>query len=273
MLQADVHPSRIRYIRYIRHPPSVRVCRCLNRKKLPMLFGALLSATVLFVPQRSLNPLLKSPRSSTLQCKEASPPPPPRAVPTALALGPLFLAQCVGEQYFVPTYLPLLMFVAASEGRTDGLPAASALAIATLIYAVGSALTDTQPGSVLLAANIAACVLLVVDSLRKPEPSAPGAASESLSYDEAINQIARKAEQGLDNSRLSDERMNDEASRLALRMPAQQQQQQQQQSEDLTRRPADEWSRGDFVLALALTLVLILFLTATLNPVAGLRSF
>ena len=95
-------------------------------------------------------------------------PPQQKTLPTALALGPLFLAQVIGEQYFVPVYLPLLMFTGATEGRIDGPPAAAALATSTLLCLGGSWLTHTSSGTstFLIGANVVcAALLLVIESV------------------------------------------------------------------------------------------------------------
>ena len=73
----------------------------------------------------------------------------------------------VGEQYFVPVYLPLLMFTGATEGRIDGPPAAAALAASTLLCLGGSWLTQAGGTSTfLIGANVVcAALLLAIEGL------------------------------------------------------------------------------------------------------------
>lgn len=72
----------------------------------------------------------------------------------------------------MPVYLPLLMLCGAVEGRIDGAPSASALAAATMLYLGVSNIAHTaEPSTLLFGVNLAACALLVADSLR-PEARA-----------------------------------------------------------------------------------------------------
>lgn len=73
----------------------------------------------------------------------------------------------MGEPYFVPLYLPLLVFSTVVTGRIGGPPAATALASSTLLYMGVSGLHRAHistPSTPLLVINAAACVLLVASS-------------------------------------------------------------------------------------------------------------
>ena len=100
---------------------------------------------------------------------------PPRRWPTALAIGPMVVAQVVGAQFFVPVYLPLLMLSGAIEGRVDGWPAAAALGASTALYALFVTLVDATSGAtlpVLVGVNAAAAsLLLLLDPPRPPQAS------------------------------------------------------------------------------------------------------
>jgi len=95
-----------------------------------------------------------------------------------LALSPLFLAQVVGEQYFVPVYLPLLIFTCATEGRIDGPPAAAALTASTLLCLGGSWLANagSMPAS-LIAANVMCAAFLLAENLLTTTTDARGASA------------------------------------------------------------------------------------------------
>ena len=83
---------------------------------------------------------------------------------TALALGPMFTSQILGEQFFVPVYGPLLMLCGAAENRIDGPPAAITLLFATALYAGGVKFSGNAPEtlSITIAINAVAALLLVV---------------------------------------------------------------------------------------------------------------
>lgn len=105
-------------------------------------------------------------RQSPVQCCAADKQPQQKRLTTMVALGPLFLAQIVGDQYFVPVYLPLLIFTSATEGRIDGPPAAAALAAATLLCLGGGSLTHAGGISItLIGANVVCAAFLLVESL------------------------------------------------------------------------------------------------------------
>lgn len=74
------------------------------------------------------------------------------------------MAQVLGEPYFVPVYMPLLFLCSAVEGRLDGVPAAAALAAATVLYAGGVTIAGSPPATlpVTVAVNVAALLLLVL---------------------------------------------------------------------------------------------------------------
>lgn len=167
----------------------------------------------------------------------AETPTPSEPLPTALALGPLFLSQVIGEPYFVPVYLPLLVYCTVVAGRIGGPPAATALASSTLLYVGVSELAHiATPSTLLIEINAAACVLLVAASFLPPASSLQGG-------DEGL------AEKGADN--------------------------QPQPQPQL--REGEGTADGlvlieDTALALVLTVALTLFLTLTVAPVAGLRG-
>eukprot|EP00964_Phaeocystis_antarctica_P076764 scaffold47493_cov63-Phaeocystis_antarctica.AAC.1 len=118
----------------------------------------------------------------------AETPTPSEPLPTALALGPLFLSQVIGEPYFVPVYLPLLVYCTVVAGRIGGPPAATALASSTLLYVGVSELAHiATPSTLLLEINAAACVLLVAASFLPPASSLQGG-DEGLAEKGADNQ-------------------------------------------------------------------------------------
>ena len=176
-----------------------------------------------------------------------------RAAPTILALGPLFAAQVSGEQYFVPVYLPLLMFVVASVGRISGPPAASALAGATLLYSVCSGpLTHVaSPDASLISLNLAACVLLLAEDFLSSANGSlsprPRAAQPQTSA-EIYARLVEKAEQNTSADETLRPRVDGGDS-----------------SDGLLREE-------DRSIAFVLTLLLALFLTTTANPIADLRT-
>ena len=103
-------------------------------------------------------------RCSVRVCARSEVPSSREQAVTVLALGPLFVSQVAGDQFFVPIYLPLLMLCAASAGRIDGRPAAFALALATALN-YGGTMSFAQPSSsFLIGVNAVACSLLIVDS-------------------------------------------------------------------------------------------------------------
>lgn len=169
-----------------------------------------------------------------------------RPVPTTLALGPLFLSQIIGEQYFVPVYLPLLMFTGATEGRIDGPPAAITLAASTFIYFIGTSLTDMNGGSNTLfaAVNLIFSLLLLAESM----------------WTSSTSDLSRE--------------------RLRRRIEAAKAGEMNESEQELMRPPPVPVKRGgdglvrreDTALALVLTLALCAFLTTTSNPVGGLRG-
>ena len=167
----------------------------------------------------------------------AETPTPSEPLPTALALGPLFLSQVIGEPYFVPVYLPLLVYCTVVAGRIGGPPAATALASSTLLYVGVSELAHiATPSTLLLEINAATCVLLVAVSFLP-------LARSLQSGDKGL------AEKGADN--------------------------QPQPQPQL--REGEGTADGlvlieDTALALVLTVALTLFLTLTVAPVAGLRG-
>ena len=159
-------------------------------------------------------------------------PTPSGPLPTALALGPLFLSQVIGEPYFVPAYLPLLVYCTVVAGRIGGPPAATALASSTLLYVGVSDLAQlATPSALLLEINAAACVLLVATTFLPPARSLQGG-DKGLADKGADSQPLREGEGSADG----------------LVFPE------------------------DTALALVLTLALTLFLTLTMAPVAGLRG-
>ena len=106
--------------------------------------------------------VLRRPR--TLCC--ATQPPQEKRLTTTVALGPLFLAQIVGDTHFVPVYLPLLIFTSATEGRIDGPPAAAALTASTLLCLGGGWLTHAGGISdTLIGANVVCAALLLAEGL------------------------------------------------------------------------------------------------------------
>ena len=169
----------------------------------------------------------------------AETPTPSEPLPTALALGPLFLSQVIGEPYFVPVYLPLLVYCTVVAGRIGGPPAATALASSTLLYVGVSELAHiATPSTLLLEINAAICVLLVAVSFLPP-------ARSLQSGDKGL------AEKGADS----------------------QPQPRPQPQLHVGEGTADGLVLlEDTVLALVLTVALTLFLTLTMAPVAGLRG-
>ena len=216
--------------------------------------------------------------TSCIAMSSVPPPPPPppdaKALPIALALGPLFLSQIIGEQYFVPVYLPLLMFCGAVEGRIDGAPAASTLAASTLLYALGSNFNDQQPGTALVAVNVVACAMLIGVAMRGPaELSSRRAETEAEVYERMVRKAEALAEGTATTAAAAMEpppASTGEEDLSALRMPAAASGQDASNADDAGL--PERLSRGDTALALGLTLGLMLFLTTTMKSVAELRG-
>ena len=218
---------------------SARAHEFLTRERLAML-NELIVAAIAFSPAAHhasvVIPTAKVARHATAVTNTPTPSEP---LPTALALGPLFLSQVIGEPYFVPVYLPLLVYCTVVAGRIGGPPGATALASSTLLYVGVSDLAHiATPSTLLLEINAATCVLLVAVSFLP-------LARSLQSGDKGL------AEKGADN--------------------------QPQPRPQPQLRVGEGTADGlvlleDTVLALVLTVALTLFLTLTMAPVAGLRG-
>lgn len=144
-------------------------------------------------------------RATAICIAPREPPGSPEEVPaavklaTALALGPMFSAQILGEPFFVPVYGPLLIACVAVESRLDGPPVAIALSFATLVYASGMNVFGSPPETlpITVAINAAATLSLILTESDEAKANSRLEGSANRGKDRALALVLTLALSGL----------------------------------------------------------------------------